>query len=77
MSSNSAKKASRGEYRDLPIEQRGPFEIWLQHQGAPFLDDIPLDDQDGAWVSDYVCWLEQSNLPVPADLLAALRDRRV
>ncbi len=48
--------------KDLPKEEREPFQKWLNGQTRPWLDGVPSKKQDGYYQWDYERWKE--GLPI-------------
>lgn len=42
--------------RDLPKDEQAPFFRWLGGQTRPWLDGVPVDEQDGYYQHDYKNW---------------------
>jgi len=48
--------------RDLPQEEQGDFDRWLDGQTRPLIDGIPLEEQDFYYPWDYDRW--KKGLPI-------------
>lgn len=53
---DTEQKVSWPRIRDLPAEQREPFEHWLRGQTCPWLEGVPETEQDAYHQGDYDRW---------------------
>ena len=58
----SEKKSDYQRIRDLPEEEREPFEKWMRGQTCPYVDTEPIEEQDFFYPWDYDRW--KQGLPV-------------
>lgn len=48
--------------KDLPEGEREPFERWLRGQTRPWIEGLPMEEQDAYYQWDYERW--KLGLPV-------------
>ena len=65
---------------DLPEPERKPFAEWLRGSAAPWIEGVPLGEQDAYYLHDYRRWKRAWGAPpaepVGDDIQAALDEDR-
>ena len=60
---------------DLPEPERKPFAEWLRGSAAPWIEGVPLGEQDAYYLHDYRRW-KRAWGPLPLSLWATIYRRR-